>query len=168
MKRTPLMWMLAGLVLVLAVSCNTTKIDPMAEKTAVEKVIYKSIGWALDKDIQGLYQVMAQDENLLIINPDSASGGHHGFGPFKAFAEQVFMDPRFQAKSMEIRDLQITLSQSGTVAWFFCTLDDIAEWDGQPSCWYNIRWSGVVEKRDGHWVHTQQHFSFPTDRFKKR
>jgi hypothetical protein len=46
------------------------------------------------------------------------------------------------------------------VAWFFCILDDINEWKGQPANWENTRWSGVLEKRSGRWVMAQQHFSF--------
>jgi hypothetical protein len=46
------------------------------------------------------------------------------------------------------------------VAWFYCILDDINEWKGQPANWENTRWTGVLEKRDGRWVMAQQHFSF--------
>jgi hypothetical protein len=59
-----------------------------------------------------------------------------------------------------IRDLQIVLSRSGDVAWFFCVLDDIDEWQGLFS-WTNRRWTGVLEKRDGRWVMVQAHFSNP-------
>ena len=163
---------LMGLLMILGLwmfnACQPQPVDPAAEKVVIEQVIRKSIGWALDKDLEGLYRVMAQDDQFLIINPDSAGGYHEGFPRFKAFAERVFMDPRFQAKSMALRDLRITLSESGTVAWYFCHLDDIAEWDGHPAGWHNIRWTGVVEKRDGQWVHVQQHYSFPADRFVKR
>jgi len=50
------------------------------------------------------------------------------------------------------------------VAWFFCILDDINEWKGQPATWENTRWTGVLEKRDGRWVTVQQHFSFANDK----
>jgi len=60
----------------------------------------------------------------------------------------------------EIRDLKINFSKSGDVAWFFCVLDDINEWKGQPANWENTRWTGVLEKIDGSWRIVQQHFSF--------
>jgi len=46
------------------------------------------------------------------------------------------------------------------VAWWYCMLDDINEWDGQPASWENTRWTGVLEKREGKWVIVQMHFSF--------
>ena len=35
--------------------------------------------------------------------------------------------------------------------------------DGQPGCWQDTRWTGVLEKRDGRWVIMQMHFSFAAD-----
>jgi hypothetical protein len=46
------------------------------------------------------------------------------------------------------------------VAWFYCILDDVNEWKGQPASWMNTRWTGVLEKRKEKWVIVQMHFSF--------
>ncbi|MFH1699086.1 MAG: nuclear transport factor 2 family protein [Candidatus Zixiibacteriota bacterium] len=59
------------------------------------------------------------------------------------------------------------MSQSGTVAWFSTILDDINEWNGQPANWINVRYTGVLEKREGNWVITQMHFSYDADAMKK-
>ena len=69
----------------------------------------------------------------------------------------------FKAEVDEIKDLTINLSRSGDVAWFYCILNDINEWQGQPANWENTRWTGVLEKRDGRWVIMQQHFSFASE-----
>ena len=53
---------------------------------------------------------------------------------------------------------------SGDVAWYHARLDDYNEWQGQPANWEDVRWTGVLEKRDGRWVIVQMHFSSPTDR----
>ena len=82
-----------------------------------------------------------------------------GFEDFKK-AEKFWGSPDFKAVRYEIRDLKIKLSKSGDVAWFYCILDDINEWKGQPANWENARWTGVLEKRDGRWMMAQQHFSF--------
>jgi ketosteroid isomerase-like protein len=74
------------------------------------------------------------------------------------------MDPRFKATRFDVRDLRITRSRSGDVAWFSAILDDCGEWDGKPSCWLDTRWTGVLEKREGGWRIAQMHFSFATDR----
>lgn len=136
------------------------KTDVAAELSIVEQTIRDDIGWALFKDIDLLYSITAQDSDLLIINPDSSS--IEGFEAFQKVADTFWLDPRFVATHFEVKNLKVNLSQSGTVAWFFCNLDDFGEWDGRPFGWKNVRWTGVLEKRDAKWVHTQMHFSFPT------
>ena len=73
---------------------------------------------------------------------------------------EIYKDPDFQYVRHEINDLTINLSKSGDVAWFYCILNDINTWNGQPANWENARWTGVLEKREGRWVIVQQHFSF--------
>jgi ketosteroid isomerase-like protein len=129
------------------------------EKKLVEKTIHSSIGWAKNKDIKLLYSVIAQDADYIEVDPDDKIV--RGFQEFRK-AEGFWMSPDFKAIRYEIRDLNITFSKSGNVAWFFCMLDDINEWKGQPANWENTRWTGVLEKREGNWVIVQMHFSFPS------
>jgi ketosteroid isomerase-like protein len=123
----------------------------------IERSIRDCIGWAKTKDFRLLYGVIANDPDFLEVHPDGAVV--KGFEDFKK-AEKFWGSPDFKAVRYEIRDLKIKLSKSGDVAWFFCVLDDINEWKGQPANWENTRWTGVLEKRDGRWVMAQQHFSF--------
>jgi ketosteroid isomerase-like protein len=123
----------------------------------IEQSIRDCIGWAKTKDFRLLYGVIANDPDFLEVHPDGAVV--KGFEDFKK-AEKFWGSPDFKAVRYEIRDLKIKLSRSGDVAWFFCVLDDINEWKGQPANWENTRWTGVLEKRDGSWVMAQQHFSF--------
>jgi ketosteroid isomerase-like protein len=127
------------------------------EKRLVEKAIHSSIGWAKNKDICLLYSVIANDKNYIEVDPNNRIV--KGFQDFKK-TENFWMSDDFKAIRYEIRDLQISFSNSGAVAWFFCILDDINEWKGQPANWENTRWTGVLEKRDGNWVIVQMHFSF--------
>ena len=133
-----------------------------AEKAEMKKVIEGSIGWALNKDLDYLYSILAQDENFFIYHPDSAST-IYGFEAFKKHAETIFMNPKFKATHFEVKNLRMTLSRSGETGWFSCYLDDYGEWDGRPIGWENSRWTGVLEKRDNRWIIVQMHFSFPQD-----
>jgi hypothetical protein len=142
-----------------AACTQRAQVDVDAEMAAIEQAINDGIGWAIEKDLDLLYSRIAQDDKLLIINPDSSQ--IEGFEAFQQTARDFWMDPRFKATHFEVMDLRITLSESGTVAWFYCLLDDFGEWDGQKIGWDNVRWSGVLEKRAGRWVQTQMHFSFP-------
>jgi hypothetical protein len=134
------------------------KVDQEAEKAKVERVIKSSITWAMNKDKDLLFRCFANDTSLFFFSPDNA-GTVKGFAAFKTNVEQVFMNPAFKAIRSDFKDLRIDLSRSGDVAWWSCFLDDMNEWNGQPANWENVRWTGVLEKRDGHWVIVQMHFS---------
>jgi ketosteroid isomerase-like protein len=131
------------------------------ELASIEQSIRACIGWAKDKDFGLLYNTIANDADFLEVHPDG--NVVKGFDEFKK-AEKLWRSPDFKAVRYEIRDLRIKLAKSGDVAWFFCLLDDINEWRGQPANWENTRWTGVVEKREGRWVVVQQHFSFASGR----
>lgn len=122
----------------------------------IEAGIRNSIGWAKNKDIKLLYGTIANDSNYIEVHPSD----HvlKGFEEFKKM-ENFWLNPNFKAKGYEINDLHITLSKSGTVAWFYCKLDDFNEWNGQPMSWDDARWTGVLEIRDNNWKIVQMHFS---------
>jgi ketosteroid isomerase-like protein len=138
-------------------SAREPNVDTQAEIRAIETVIHGSIGWAKNKDLSLLYSVIANDSDYLEVDP--TPGIINGFSDFQK-NEPFWMSPDFKAIRYEIRDLKINLSRSADVAWFYCLLDDVNEWKGQPASWLNTRWTGVLEKRDGRWVIVQMHFSF--------
>lgn len=157
MKRAPLF-----LLILVVTGClsREKKIDIEKEKLLVEKTINGSIGWAKDKNLVWLYNIIANDSSFLEVHPGDRI--IKGFNEFRK-AEEFWMSPDFKAIRYEIRDLKITISQSGDAAWWFCMLDDINEWKGEPENWENTRWTGVLEKREGRWVIVQQHFSFASE-----
>lgn len=159
------------LILVIAVlliasgGCQTMNraIDTEAEKAAIKEVVENSIGWAKNKDKELIFGTFADDPELFWFSPRD-DGTIYGYKAFVDMTEGFFMLDDFKAVSYEIRDLQINLSQSGDVAWYHARLDDYNTWKGQPANWEDVRWTGILEKRDGRWVIVQMHFSSPTDR----
>ncbi|NIN64409.1 MAG: hypothetical protein GTO63_06850 [Anaerolineae bacterium] len=151
--------LLSGAMAVAVTACAPQQsVDRDAEIAAVERAIDGTIAWARTKDFDWLYGIIANDSAYLEVHPeDRVVKGFHEFRRM----EEFWASPDFRAIRHEIRDLQITLSRSGDVAWFFCMLDDINEWQGQPVSWINARWTGVLEKRDGKWIMVQMHFSNP-------
>jgi ketosteroid isomerase-like protein len=136
------------------------------EKTEISRVIHDSIGWAAAKDKELLFSCFADDPELFWYSPRD-DGTIHGHRAFVDMTEGFFMKEDFRAIRYEIRDLQINLSRSGDVAWYHARLDDFNEWKGQPANWEDVRWTGVLEKRDGHWVIVQMHFSDASDKKKE-
>lgn len=150
--------------LVLIISCKKEPIkvqfDREAELKKVEYAISNTIGWFKDKDFNLLFSIVVNDSNYLSVHP--TDNVVKGYEEFKENCE-IFKDERFQYVRHELIDLKVSFSESGRVAWFYCILNDINEWDGQPANWENARWTGVLEKRNGNWNMMQQHFSFASE-----
>ncbi len=137
--------------------------DPKADDLeTIRKNIRASIAWALTKDRPLLESVIAHDDRLFMFNPSGPNTV--GWSDMEKLFP-IWMDSRFKATACDIRDLKVDLSRSGDVAWWSCRLDDLGEWDGKPTGWKDVRWTGVLEKRDGAWVIVQMHFSYPAERF---
>jgi len=163
MKKITTSWIIPIALAFMIVSCNNNHDNRAVlknEKWKIIKAINSVIGWAANKDTSLLYSVIAKDSNFLEVQPKNRIV--KGINQFRE-SEPFFLSPDFKAIRYDIRDLKISISQSGTVAWFYCILDDINEWKGRPANWENTRWTGVLEKRDGTWRMVQQHFSFATE-----
>jgi len=83
-----------------------------------------------------------------------------GLDSFKIYAER-WRDPNFHGTRFEFKDLRIVFSRSGDVAWYSCFLDDCGSFKGKESGLKDVFQTGVLEKKDGRWVHTLQHGSYP-------
>ena len=149
--------------LILFAACKKTEsLDfyPEKERVAIEQTINNVFSWAVNKDFELFYSSIVNDSNFISVTP------YHRvkFGFDDVRKDSAFWgSPHFKAIRHNLRDLRINFSQSGDVAWFFCYLDDINEWKGQPANWENARWTGVLEKRNGKWRVVQQHFSFASE-----
>lgn len=135
----------------------TTRND---DRQKVEAAINNTISWAVTKDFDLLYSIIADDPRYLEIHPEA--NVVKGIDEFKKM-EKFWKSDDFKAIGHEIFDLEITFSNSKDVAWFYCMLNDINEWKGKSSSWLNTRWTGVLEKIDGNWRMMQMHFSMATE-----
>ena len=134
--------------------------DSQPELEELRHIIDDCIGWAKTKDFDRLARIF-RDDGLFIFHPE-AGDTVTSREEFHRMGEKVWASPSFRAIRHEIRDLRLRLAESGTVAWFSCHLDDLAEWDGRPIGWHNVRWTGVLERQRDGWTVVQMHFSYPT------
>jgi ketosteroid isomerase-like protein len=134
--------------------------DRAEELKKIEAAINNVMGWAINKDFDLFYRSIADDSDFISVTPYKRVK----FGIDEVKKDSSFWgSPDFKAIRHELHDLRIKFSQMGEVAWFYCILDDINEWKGQPANWEKVRWTGVLEKRDGMWRVVMQHFSFPKE-----
>jgi hypothetical protein len=169
MTRRRLRALAAVLVLGLAarlISAPPGQSSAQTEKDVIAKVIKDNIGWALTKDRALAESTMAHDEDLFYFWTSSTFTVRGWKQHVKYF--DMWMDPRFRAVRTEVRDLHVYLSRSGDVAWYDATLDDVVEWDGKPGGGEDIRWTGVLEKRDGKWVIIHMHASLAADKVREK
>ena len=154
-----------GLLLIIIGGCCpvTQEVDIEVEKAEISEVIHNSIGWAATKDKELLFSCFANDSELFWFSPRD-DGTIHGFKAFADMTEGFFMHDDFKAIGFEIKELSINLSRSGEVAWYHARLDDFNEWQGQPANWEDVRWTGVLEKRNDRWMIVQMHFSDASDK----
>jgi len=138
--------------------CSQEKNSPEYEE--VKKAIEQSIGWAIEKDFDAMYRLW--DDSLfhfwLFSNSQVV-----GLDNFIEYSGQ-WKDPDFRGTRFEFKDLRITFSQSGDVAWYSCYLDDCGSFRGVESCLENVFQTGVLEKKDGGLVHVLMHGSYPVDK----
>ena len=131
-----------------------------SDHEAVKKAIEQSIGWAIEKNFDDMFRLWADNMFHFWLFSDSTV---IGLDNFKKYAEQ-WKDPDFRGTRFEFKDLRIVFSRSGDVAWYSCTLDDCGSFKGKESCLKDVFQTGVLEKRDGRWVHTLMHGSYPVDK----
>ena len=134
--------------------------DEPTEYEAVKEAIEQSIGWAIEKDFDAMFRLWADDMFHFWLVSESLVVGLENF---KTYAER-WKDPDFRGTRFEFKDLRIVFSRSGDVAWYSCFLDDCGSYKGKEFCLKDVFQTGVLEKRDGRWVHTQMHGSYPVDK----
>jgi ketosteroid isomerase-like protein len=156
---------ITSLMLVI-VSCSqkeTRDLDNNSNDNEIEIIrntISSNIGWFKNKDFDLLNSIVAHDSNFICVHPtDKVIKGYDQF----LSNSEVFKNPDFIYVRHELKDLKITLSKTGDVAWYYCILNDINSYKGQPANWENVRWTGVLEKRNDKWVIVQHHFSFTAE-----
>lgn len=146
-------------------SCNPNRQsvaagDRPGEYEAVKHTIEQAIGWAIEKDFEAMYSLWADDMFHFWLFSGSKVVGLENF---KKYSES-WKDPDFRGTRFEFKDLRIIFSQSGDVAWYSCYLDDCSSYKGVESCLKDVFQTGVLEKRDGRWVHVLMHGSYPIDK----
>ena len=130
------------------------------DREAVTKAIEQSLSWAIEKDFDAMFRMWGDDMFHFWLFSDSKVVG---LDNFKKYAE-VWRDPDFRGTRSEFRDLRIVFSHSGDVAWYSCTLDDCGSYKGKEFCLNDVFQTGVLEKREGRWVHVLMHGSYPVDK----
>jgi len=133
-------------------------VDLAAEQAAVTAVVDLFPQVIATEDIALLGQIFAHDPDLVVFGTD-ASERWVGWEAFRASVETQFA--AYSDSELVTRDQVVTVHPSGEVAWTSEILDWRLMAGGEPVSLDGLRFTGVLEKRDGSWVFVQAHFSVP-------
>ncbi len=160
MKKRLTEFSLILLIFFLIAGCKAPAVDTSSDYDLVKESIEQSIGWAIEKDFDAMFRLWADDMFHFWLVSESLV---EGLENFKKYAER-WKDPDFQGTRFEFKDLRIVFSRSGDVAWYSCFLDDCGSYKGVENCLEDVFQTGVLEKRDGRWVHVLVHGAYPIDK----
>lgn len=137
------------------------ELEEEMEPLAIAQAVDDAIGWFKTKDFDLLFRVHSPGPDLFMFQPESTDTITSGEA-FRKFAE-IFRDPALTYSRHQVKELRINRSGLDDVAWFSALLDDCSKRNGREGCWKDVRWTGVLERREGRWVMVQGHFSFAAD-----
>ena len=112
------------------------------------------------RDINLTSEVMAHDPDMVIFGTD-ATERWVGYEEFRTAVEQQFA--AMESVQISASDEVFKIHNSGEVAWCSSIVDITGVSMGEDFEMAGLRFTAVLEKRDGKWVIVQAHFSVPVE-----
>jgi len=152
MNCGPCVWVLSAIVMLASVSSGRAADDQSAEATVRALVRANA-----EKDIETMSRLIAHDADIT----SYTIGGRKyvGWGDLERDMEEEFKS----ATTIEIPIRELTVWTRGDVAWYAMEVDYVrtVTTGNQPQlALLPLRETGVLERRDGHWVLLSWHESF--------
>ncbi len=133
-------------------------IDVEAEKQKVQTWLDLWISVIETEDIEMFSKIFAHDSDMVNIGTD-ADEWFLGYESLKeSFLKQW---ESFEAVEITTREVVIKVHNTGEVAWFSGLMDGKGKAMGEPFGLEGLRFTGILEKRNGNWVMVHWHISVP-------
>jgi len=140
----------------LVMSACTQKVDIEAEKAKIKTVV-DQLDQVWETENMELYsKIIAHDPDLVICGTDARVVG---WEPLKLYVKKGFES--YENIQLSTSDQIIKVHSSGNVAWFSQVVDWSLVAQGQHISIEGIRYTGILEKRNGNWLIVQLHTSIP-------
>ena len=137
----------------LTFSVNTFA-DPTYENA--ESLIQKMWDSFIDGDIDAFSQTMSKDEDMVTFGTDASER----WDSWQELEDSVALQfDAFDVISVERKNKSLKISNTGNTAWFSETVDWEFLSNGKTEAVKDIRYTGVMEYRKGHWKIVQFHCS---------
>ncbi len=130
----------------------------MSAKKEVQATIHKFFNAMDSQDLQTMQELIPKTDSTVHIGTD-AGEIWKGWKVLNDATKKQFEGLEYY--KADIRDLEINVSDSGKVAWYFHKLDAEIKSRGTITRWEGARFTGVLQKINSRWVMAQTHVSIP-------
>ena len=121
-----------------------------------ESLIQKMWDSFIDGDIDAFSQTMSKDEDMVTFGTDASER----WNSWQELEDSVALQfDAFDVISVDRKNKSLKISNSGNTAWFSETVDWEFLSNGKTEEVKDIRYTGVMEYRDGQWKIVQFHCS---------
>ena len=142
------------LITLLIILSSNTFADPTYKNA--ELLIQKMWDSFIDGDIDAFSQTMSKDEDMVTFGTDASER----WDSWQELENSVALQfDAFDVISVERKNKSLKISNSGNTAWFSETVDWEFLSNGNNESVKDIRYTGVMEYRNGQWKIVQFHCS---------
>jgi uncharacterized protein (TIGR02246 family) len=139
---------------------TAVQVDLEKEESAVRATINQLWQSWETGDINLISELIAHDPDIVIFGTDAAERWV-GYEEFRTAAEQQFA--AMESVQISAYDEVFKIHNSGDVAWCSSIADIAGVSMGEDFEMAGLRFTAVLEKRDGKWMIVQAHFSVPVE-----
>ncbi|MCF8308403.1 MAG: nuclear transport factor 2 family protein [Bacteroidales bacterium] len=163
MRRITFLLMIIAIFM--AQSCRES-CDKEKAVSDVQVVLEKYVIANENHNIDLLKDVWAQDDDIVIFGTESDEKLIGWKQVKNTFLRQF---DAFDETYISVTDQNIKINCNGKTAWFSEILNyNYTTTEGKSKSFEGIRFTGVLEKRDGKWLIVQSHMSIPYDSMEKK
>ena len=148
----------------IAVSCSNVgeqskvTFDPEQEKEKVALVLEKYVIANERQEIELVKEIWAPDTDIVVIGTNSDEK-LIGWEQIKDALQRQFNT--FEETYISVRNQVIEINETGNTAWFSEILNYNYIYQDEARQYEGVRFTGVLEKRNGDWYIVQSHMSIP-------
>jgi ketosteroid isomerase-like protein len=159
MKKLMLFTVLLSLFAFIGCKCPPTpEINRTKEKSAIKLVLEKYALANENQDMNMIEDIWCPSESIVSIGTESTER-LMGFSQIRTAVQRQF--DTFTETFITYRDQVIEISDDGNTAWFSQRMNYNFIFEGKAHTFKDLRYTGVLTKRDGKWKIVQTHLSVP-------
>lgn len=130
----------------------------MSVKEEVKAIIHSFFNALDSQDLKAMQHLIPKTNSTIHIGTDEGEIWK-GWQVLNEATKEQFEGLEYYKAN--IRDLTVNVADSENVAWYFHKLDAEIKSQGNITNLQGARFTGVLQKIDGHWVMAQTHISMP-------